>query len=90
MLGIATLFLGVIFKDLLPGTEVVKDGTRSNFTAPTSPGPSCLASRPAPRWCWSGVILAKGNQGHTLVMVAINSLTMLFLYGLLGGWLARA
>jgi ACR3 family arsenite transporter len=31
--------------------------------------------------------LAKGNQGHTLVMVAVNSLTMLFLYGLLGGWL---
>ena len=31
--------------------------------------------------------LARGNQGLTLVMVAINSLTMLFLYGLLGGWL---
>jgi len=31
--------------------------------------------------------LAKGNDGHTLVMVAINSLTMLLLYGVLGGWL---
>jgi hypothetical protein len=31
--------------------------------------------------------LARGNQCHTLVMVAVNSLTMLFLYGLLGGWL---
>jgi len=31
--------------------------------------------------------LAKGNAGHTLVMVAINSLTMLLLYGLLGGYL---
>jgi ACR3 family arsenite transporter len=31
--------------------------------------------------------LAKGNDGHTLVMVAINSLSMLFLYGLLGGFL---
>ena len=31
--------------------------------------------------------LAKGNDGHTLVMVAINSLTMLLLYGLLGGFL---
>jgi ACR3 family arsenite transporter len=31
--------------------------------------------------------LAKGNDGHTLVMVAINSLTMLFLYGVLGGFL---
>ncbi|MBL7189366.1 MAG: ACR3 family arsenite efflux transporter [Phycisphaerae bacterium] len=31
--------------------------------------------------------LARGNGGHTLVMVAINSLTMLLLYGLLGGFL---
>ena len=31
--------------------------------------------------------LAKGNDGHTLIMVAINSLTMLFLYGPLGGLL---
>lgn len=31
--------------------------------------------------------LAKGNDGHTLVMVAINSLVMLVLYGLLGGFL---
>ncbi len=31
--------------------------------------------------------LAKGNDGHTLVMVAINSLTMLLLYAPLGGFL---
>ncbi len=31
--------------------------------------------------------LAKGNDGHTLVMVAINSLVMLILYGVLGGYL---
>ena len=31
--------------------------------------------------------LAKGNDGLTLVMVAINSLTMLVLYGVLGGLL---
>ena len=31
--------------------------------------------------------LAKGDDGLTLVMVAINSLTMLVLYGLLGGFL---
>jgi len=31
--------------------------------------------------------LAKGNDGHTLVMVAINSLAMLVLYGVLGGFL---
>lgn len=31
--------------------------------------------------------LAKGSPGQTLIMVAINSLTMLVLYGLLGGFL---
>ncbi len=34
---------------------------------------------------WS--YLSEGNDGHTLVMVAINSLTMLILYGVLGGFL---
>jgi ACR3 family arsenite transporter len=34
---------------------------------------------------WS--YLARGNDGHTLVMVAVNSLLMLLLYGALGGWL---
>ncbi|MCM8595232.1 ACR3 family arsenite efflux transporter [Accumulibacter sp.] len=31
--------------------------------------------------------LARGNDGLTLVMVAVNSLTMLLLYGVLGGFL---
>jgi len=31
--------------------------------------------------------LAKGNAGHTLVMVAINSLIMLVLFGVIGGFL---
>ena len=31
--------------------------------------------------------LARGNDGHTLVMVAVNSLVMLFLFGPLGGFL---
>jgi len=31
--------------------------------------------------------LARGNDGHTLVMVAVNSLAMLFLFGPLGGFL---
>jgi ACR3 family arsenite transporter len=31
--------------------------------------------------------LSKGNDGHTLVMVAINSLVMLLLFGFLGGFL---
>ncbi|MEE8378492.1 MAG: ACR3 family arsenite efflux transporter [Candidatus Aminicenantaceae bacterium] len=34
---------------------------------------------------WS--YLAKGNDGHTLIMVAVNSLVMLLLFGPLGGFL---
>lgn len=34
---------------------------------------------------WS--YLARGNVGHTLIMVAVNSLTMLVLYGVIGGFL---
>jgi ACR3 family arsenite transporter len=34
--------------------------------------------------------LSYSNQGHTLVMVAVNSLTMLFLYAPLGRWLLSA
>jgi hypothetical protein len=40
----------------------------------------------APRWSSSGY-LARGNDGHTLAMVAINSLTMHLLCGPLGRFL---
>ena len=87
MLGISTLFLGVLFKDLLPGTEVVKDGSTVELYRSYIAGTIllCIAPCTAMVLVWS--FLAKGNQGHTLVMVAVNSLTMLFLYGVLGGWL---
>jgi len=44
-----------------------------------------IAPRTAMVLVWG--YLSKGNDGHTLVMVAINSLTMLLLYGPLGGFL---
>ena len=59
----------------------------SPYGGVTSPVVSFWESPPAPLWCSFGVILQKGNDGHTLVMVAINSLTMLVLYGPLGGFL---
>ncbi|CAN5221642.1 ACR3 family arsenite efflux transporter [soil metagenome] len=87
MLGIATLFIGVIFKDLLPGTEVVKDGTEIELYRSYISGAILLGIAPCTAMVLVWSYLARGNQGHTLVMVAVNSLTMLFLYGLLGGWL---
>ena len=87
MLGIATLFLGGIFKDLIPGTEIVKDGTEVELYRSYIAGAILLGIAPCTAMVLVWSHLAKGNQGLTLVMVAINSLTMLFLYGLLGGWL---
>ncbi|GAB1541209.1 hypothetical protein NUACC21_38790 [Scytonema sp. NUACC21] len=46
-------------------------------------GAACLATL---MWGY----LSYSNQGHTLVMVAVNSLTMLFLYAPLGRWLLAA
>ena len=87
MFGIATLFLGVWFKDYLPGTEIVKDGSEVELYRSYIAGAILLgiATCTAMVLVWGH--LARGNQGLTLVMVAINSLTMLFLYGLLCCWL---
>ena len=87
MLAIATLFLGGFFKDLLPGTEIVKDGSTVELYRSYIAGAILLGIAPCTAMVLVWSYLAKGNQGHTLVMVAVNSLTMLFLYGLLGGWL---
>ena len=57
------------------------------FGGATWPAASCWASRRAPRWCSSGATSRRAATAHTLVMVAINSLTMLVLYGVLGGFL---
>ena len=72
------------------GTVVLKDGLKvlqvplwRSYLA------GCILLGIAP--CTAMVLvwgyLARGNDGHTLVMVAINSLTMLLLYGPLGGFL---
>lgn len=87
MLIISTLFLGVIFKRFIPGYEIVKGGAQVELYRSYISG--CILLGVAP--CTAMVLvwghLSKSNDGHTLVMVAINSLTMLFLYAPLGGWL---
>ncbi len=72
------------------GTVVLKDGTKM-LAIPLwrSYLAGCILLGVAP--CTAMVLvwgyLAKGNDGHTLVMVAINSLMMLLFYGLIGGFL---
>ena len=87
MFGIAWLFLGVLFRDFMPGMDVLKDGTEVELWRSYISGAILLGIAPCTAMVLMWGYLARGNQGLTLVMVAINSLTMLVLYGLLGGWL---
>ena len=87
MLAIATLFLGVLFKGWLPGVEIVKGGQQVELFRSYISGCILLGIAPCTAMVLIWGHLAKGNDGHTLVMVAINSLAMLFLYAPLGGWL---
>ena len=87
MLAIAMLFLGGIFKGWLPGTEIVKSGAVVELYRSYIAGCILLGIAPCTAMVLIWGHLAKGNDGHTLIMVAINSLTMLFLYAPLGGWL---
>jgi len=87
MLAIAWFFLGFVFRDLMPGMDTLKDGSQVELWRSYISGAILLGIAPCTAMVLMWGYLAKGNQGHTLVMVAINSLTMLVLYGLLGGWL---
>ncbi|MGB2599210.1 MAG: ACR3 family arsenite efflux transporter [Candidatus Omnitrophota bacterium] len=87
MFAISSLFLGVLFKGFLPGLEIVKDGSQVELFRSYISGCILLGIAPCTAMVLIWGHLAKSNDGHTLVMVAINSLTMLFLYAPLGGWL---
>lgn len=87
MYFIASLFLGYFFKGLLPGTEIIKTGQEVELWRSYISGTILLGIAPCTAMVLMWSYLAKGNDGLTLVMVAINSLTMLFLYAPLGGFL---
>lgn len=87
MLGIAIFFLGFLFKDWLPGTEIIKGRAEVDLYRSYIAGCILLGIAPCTAMVLVWGHLAKGNDGHTLVMVAVNSLMMLFLYAPLGGWL---
>ncbi len=87
MFAIAWFFLGYVFRDLMPGMDTLKDGAQVELWRSYISGAILLGIAPCTAMVLMWGYLAKGNQGHTLIMVAINSLTMLVLYGLLGGWL---
>jgi len=84
---IASLFLGYLFKGFLPGTEIIKTGQEVELWRSYISGAILLGIAPCTAMVLMWSYLAKGNEGLTLVMVAINSLTMLVLYAPLGRFL---
>jgi arsenite transporter len=87
MFLIAWFFLGYLFKGYLPGTEILKNGQEVELWRSYIAGTILLGIAPCTAMVLMWGYLAKGNDGLTLVMVAINSLTMLVLYAPLGGFL---
>ena len=84
---IASFFLGYLFKGFLPGTEIIKSGQEVELWRSYVSGMILLGIAPCTAMVLMWSHLARGNNGLTLVMVAINSLTMLVLYAPLGGFL---
>ncbi len=88
MVGIATLFLAFVFKGWIPGIDVgIRYASQVPLYRSYISGAILLGIAPCTAMVLMWSYLAKGNDGLTLVMVAINSLTMLFLYAPLGGFL---
>ncbi|MEN9202452.1 MAG: ACR3 family arsenite efflux transporter [Thermostichus sp. DG_1_6_bins_120] len=86
MVIIAQFFLGWLFQPWLQGTEVIR-GVEVSLSNSYIAGAILLGIAPCTAMVLMWGYLSYGNQGHTLVMVAVNSLTMLVLYAPLGRWL---
>jgi ACR3 family arsenite transporter len=89
MVAFAQIFLGWLFRPLLSGTEMLR-GMEVDVANSYIAGTILLGIAPCTAMVLMWGYLSYSNQGHTLVMVAINSLTMLFLYAPLGRWLLAA
>jgi len=84
MFAIVYFFLGYLFVDYLPGTEILKNGEEVELWRSYVAGAILLGIAPCTAMVLMWGHLAKGNAGLTLVMVAINSLIMLVIFGPLG------
>ena len=89
MVIFAQFFLGWLFQSWLSETEVIR-GVEVTFANSYIAGAILLGIAPCTAMVLIWGYLSYSNQGHTLVMVAVNSLAMLFLYAPLGKWLLSA
>lgn len=89
MVVFAQFFLGWLFHPFLISTEMIR-GTEMTLANSYIAGCILLGIAPCTAMVLMWGYLSYSNQGHTLVMVAVNSLTMLLLYAPLGKWLLSA
>jgi ACR3 family arsenite transporter len=89
MVVFAQIFLGWLFRPLIGGEELIR-GSEVALANSYIAGAILLGIAPCTAMVLMWGYLSYSNQGHTLVMVAVNSLTMLFLYAPLGRWLLAA
>lgn len=89
MVIFAQIFLGWLFRPLIGGEELIR-GSEVALANSYIAGAILLGIAPCTAMVLMWGYLSYANQGHTLVMVAVNSLTMLFLYAPLGRWLLAA
>ncbi|PSR18146.1 arsenical-resistance protein [filamentous cyanobacterium CCP3] len=89
MVLFAQVFLGGLFRPLLEGSEIIR-GSEIALADSYIAGAILLGIAPCTAMVLMWGYLSFSNQGLTLVMVAINSLAMLFLYAPLGRWLLAA
>jgi ACR3 family arsenite transporter len=89
MVVFAQFFLGWLFLPWLSATELIR-GSEVSLANSYLAGAILLGIAPCTAMVLMWGYLSYSNQGHTLVMVAVNSLTMLFLYAPLGRWLLAA
>ncbi|MBE9140247.1 ACR3 family arsenite efflux transporter [Nodosilinea sp. LEGE 07088] len=89
MLAFAQFFLGQLFRPWLTGTELIR-GQEIAIADSYIAGTILLGIAPCTAMVLMWGYLSFGNQGLTLVMVAVNSLIMLFIYAPLGRWLLSA
>ena len=89
MVAFSQFFLGWLFRPLITGTELI-GGQEVSLANSYIAGTILLGIAPCTAMVLMWGYLCYGNQGHTLVMVAVNSLAMLFLYAPLGRWLLAA
>lgn len=89
MVALSQFFLGWLFQSWLSETELIR-GVEVTLANSYIAGTILLGIAPCTAMVLMWGYLSYSNQGHTLVMVAVNSLAMLFLYAPLGKWLLSA